>query len=65
MKNFIEVTTIKDETIFLNVNHIFEVSNDKKGTIIKITVQGHNDFAYQYHTVKNAYDEIKALINNL
>ena len=64
MKNFIEVTTIKDEVILLNINLIFEISTQKGITQLKIASQGSNGFPYQYYKVKNSYEDIKALIDN-
>lgn len=66
MAKFIEVTNEKNEKLLLNVNYIFEVSEDKNGNaVIKIAVNGFNNFAFYYVTTNMGYLEIRKMIDGV
>lgn len=64
MAKFIEVSNEKNEKLLLNVDYIFEVSKEKSGNaVIKIAVNGYNNFAFYYVTTNMDYFEIRKMID--
>lgn len=66
MPKFISVSNDKNEDVRLNVDYIFEVAKDKKTgkAVIKMAVNGFNNFAFYYVNTNMDYHVVCEIIDN-
>lgn len=61
MRQFIEVTTMENNTVLLNVNLIFSVEDYEDGSIIKMAANTYSNNREQFYLyiVKEDYKKVK------
>lgn len=63
MKNFIEVEDTQEKKACINVNYIFSVLPQPKGSQINMIPKGHNNYPYIVYHVVESYEEVMKLIS--